>query len=330
MAVPSLFDIALGTCIQLAARITDVGATPYHLVRPILKRLNAKQLAQLEENSPSVTPELDELWVLLLQKDFPDRPVHVGPKRRLVAGDQSAMPNKQLYGRYCDEREAFRATSAQRLRRMTEKIQEEKSKNSITPILAILREPLIRRRTPQTRWGAPPSRYASKSILGKAMKDVQHRLLMFGKGEPSRPKPVPRARPRPPVPAAPILAQPLGIYQQPPVGAPVGPMVAPGPIGSAGPSRVQSPGNSRPGSPGLPMGSPLHSPLGSPQPERKRRPPSIFLNPKKPRPRKEPSREQPRVPAREPARERAREPAREAHVEMSGPQKVQRSSIFRH
>lgn len=162
----------------------DVGNTPYTLVSPILKRLNAKQLSTLEENSPTLMPESDEVWALLIEKDFADRPYESGIKRQLLTPQSSSMPNRALYHRYSQERELFRDTSARRLRKLTEKLQREKSKNSIVPIEGIIREP-IRRRTSNPRRGTPlwGSSGKPKSILGKAMKDMQHRLLMFGAGQ---------------------------------------------------------------------------------------------------------------------------------------------------
>ncbi|OVF08067.1 hypothetical protein A9F13_10g02233 [Clavispora lusitaniae] len=170
--VRSLFDTALAACVQNASLIDNVGTTPYHLVRPILKRLSAKQLAQLEENSPSVTPESDELWRVLIEKDFPDRPL---PRRQYVSGGD--MPTKATYFQYVAERDELRASSAQRLRKFTERIQREKSRNQIVPLKGILHEP-VRRKVPSTF--TPFSTNARpKSILGKAMRDMQHRSLIF-------------------------------------------------------------------------------------------------------------------------------------------------------
>lgn len=180
--VPLLKAIALLACVQLAGRITDVGLTPYALVKPILKRMNLKQLSVLEANCPTVTPESDEIWGYLIEKDFPDRPIHSGTQQQLLVGEHSDMPNRALYHRYQEERDLFRASSAQRLRKMTEKLQKEKSKNSITPIPSILRTTPIRRSYTDslTRRSYNDPRVSLKTILGKAMRDIQQRKLMFG------------------------------------------------------------------------------------------------------------------------------------------------------
>lgn len=182
--VQSLFLIALASCYQQAGAITDVGSTPYHLIQPVLKRLNAKQLALLEENSPSLTPESDELWAILTEKDFADRPL--GGRLKILGQGNSEMPNKDLYMQYAQDRERFLESSAHRLRRITEKLQREKSKNSIVPIQGIIAEPVMRRRTFMgPRPVKPASKYSNNSIMGKAYKDVQNRLLMFGSSKPS-------------------------------------------------------------------------------------------------------------------------------------------------
>ncbi|KAM9919064.1 hypothetical protein OXX59_008201 [Metschnikowia pulcherrima] len=181
--VPSLFSIAQSVCIKLSSRITDVGDTPYHLVQPILKRLNAKQLALIEENSPTIMPHTDELWGFLIEKDFPDRPFNPAKLRLLPSGDNAQMPRRNLYKQYASEKEQFLATSADRLRRMTEKLRKEKSKNSITTVQGILVDPTIRRRN--TQYNANGRGYNTQkarptSILGKARRDVSQRSLMFG------------------------------------------------------------------------------------------------------------------------------------------------------
>lgn len=218
--VLSLYDIALAKCLQLSARITDVGEIPYPLIKPVLRRFNAKQLSQIELNSPLLTPDSDELWAQLIERDFSERPQL---KRNLkVDGNDGYMPNKLLYKRYCDERELLRASSAQRLRKMTQKLQKEKLKNSIVPIQGIIREPVIRRHTGMGSLPQVYLKYGKKSIMGKAMKDMQHRQLMFGKPQRKDPYEVFHNRKREvrvhAVPRLPgFQKEGMGIYSQKPV-----------------------------------------------------------------------------------------------------------------
>ncbi|KAK7756864.1 hypothetical protein SLS62_001309 [Diatrype stigma] len=52
--------------------VTDIGNMPYPTVRNILLQVNnAKQLRQLEENSPQLEGEDVECWTRLIKKDFP-------------------------------------------------------------------------------------------------------------------------------------------------------------------------------------------------------------------------------------------------------------------
>lgn len=213
--VPLLKAIALQVCVQLAGRITDVGSTPYGLVKPILKKMTLKQLAIVETNSPTVMPESDEVWGLLIEKDFPDRPIHGGTKQELVIGELTDMPNRALYKKYMEERDIFRASSAQRLRKMTEKLRKEKSKNSITPIPSIIRTTPIRRNYN----GDPLLRYSSssrspKTILGKAMKDIQQRKLMFGNNRRPTYDAYTEFRKRPPPSSSPLMPRLKLLHQK--------------------------------------------------------------------------------------------------------------------
>lgn len=273
--VPSLKELALAVCVGQAGNIADVGNTPYNLVKPILKRLNAKQLATLEDNSPGITPESDEIWGLLIEKDFSDRPFLSGKKGQLLAGRPSEMPNKAVYQKYAQERDQFRDTSAKRLRKITERLQREKTKNSITPIEGIIREPIRRRRvSDRLRFERSTNNYKGRSILGKAMKDIQHRLLMFGgtKKTTYDPFSVFKPKPAPPAPRAPRSPQ-----KNPALPAP-----APASAPLRSPQREPSSLQARPGTT-----SPLRStsPSEGLAPEmRKRKQAAIFMPKKKPLP----------------------------------------------
>lgn len=173
--VPSLFSLCQQACMRLAAQITDVGDTPYHLVAPILRRLNAKQLVQVEDASPHLAPASDELWEALIRKDFPDRPLSPGTKLQ-PGGEWVNMPNKNVYHRYAAQKALFLALLAERLRTMTERLQREKAKNSIVSVAGVIADPTIRRRSGQRRAQGPAK---PTLILGKAKRDVRDRLFMF-------------------------------------------------------------------------------------------------------------------------------------------------------
>lgn len=193
--VLSLVEIATNKCIQHVAKLEDVGATPFHLLIPVLRKMNAKQLGQIEELSPQITPESDELWTNLVKKEFPDRPIlanNIGSTKNkskrssmvatAVAGRPLLfcnMPMKSLYFKYSDERESFREDSAERLRKITQRLKREKSANSIVSVPELLRDPTVRRQRHDGGSGYSHSYGPKNSILNKARKEIRNRSLMF-------------------------------------------------------------------------------------------------------------------------------------------------------
>lgn len=193
--VLSLVEIATNKCIQHVAKLEDVGATPFHLLVPVLRKMNAKQLGQIEELSPQITPESDELWINLVSKEFPDRPILANntgtsnsrsKRSNVVAAAASGrpllfcdMPMKSLYFKYSDERESFREDSAERLRKITQRLKKEKSANSIVSVPELLRDPTVRRQRYDGGSAYTPSYGPKNSILNKARKEIRNRSLMF-------------------------------------------------------------------------------------------------------------------------------------------------------
>lgn len=178
--IPSLVEIATNKCIHNIAKLDDIGQTPFHLVQPILKKMSSKQLNQIEENSLHLIPNSDAIWINLIEKDFPDRPLYQ-PKNINKKSDE-LMPNKSLYFQYLKERELFRIDSTKRLRNITEQLKLKKSKNSIVSVSELLRDPTVRKTrnySYPTNSFRPYRSAAKSSILNKAKRDVQGRSLMF-------------------------------------------------------------------------------------------------------------------------------------------------------
>lgn len=175
--VPTLGELAIRKCVANVSRLTDVGMTPFHLLQPVLLKMNAKQLLAIEAASPQITPHSDLLWHDLVAKDFPERPASEPP---LVAA-KTATPHRTLYYKYLEERDAFRNDSAARLRSINEKLKMQKSANSIVSVPGLFRDPTVRRSRSYNSGGGssygPPK---NNTILGKAKRDVQSRSLMFG------------------------------------------------------------------------------------------------------------------------------------------------------
>ncbi|KAK6456254.1 RNA polymerase II transcription factor SIII subunit A-domain-containing protein [Scheffersomyces xylosifermentans] len=180
--LPSLVHLATVTIIHNISQLQDIGQTPYHLMEPILSRMNSKQLAQTEENSPHIVPDSDVLWRYLIEKDFPDRPLKIDT----FARNRDNTPHRTLYNKYMAERETFRQDSAKRLRRITQQIQMKKSENKIVTVSTLLKDPTIKRRSYSSynRGGGSYGRQTqikSGSILSKARRDLQARSLIFSK-----------------------------------------------------------------------------------------------------------------------------------------------------
>lgn len=171
--LPKLLEICTKQCIQSVNFLFDVGSTPFHLLRPILQKMNAKQLQQVEAKSPQIMPESDVLWSALIEKEFPDRPLIVRPRKLGGTKVFDSMPMKSLYYRYSDDRESFRKDAEERLRRITHRLKIEKSAKSIVSVPQLLKDPTVRQRRERNNLEN------KNSILRKAIKESQNRALMF-------------------------------------------------------------------------------------------------------------------------------------------------------
>lgn len=169
--IPKLTEISVSMCVRHVNNITDLGDLPYHLVRPILLKMPAKQLDVVETASGNLMPFSDELWQELIQKDFPTRPHNVISKVRA-----RTMPYKNLYLQYVEEQEQFKKNSTERLKHMTNIIKQKKSENSIVELDGILRDPTVR--VQKSYSGITGNK---NSILNRAKRELLSRSLMFPK-----------------------------------------------------------------------------------------------------------------------------------------------------
>ncbi|KAF4979039.1 hypothetical protein FZEAL_4714 [Fusarium zealandicum] len=73
MPVKSLMQLATSACIKNIRELEGVGDfLPYENVRPILLRVeNAHQLRKIEINSPQIEGEAGEIWLKIIERDFP-------------------------------------------------------------------------------------------------------------------------------------------------------------------------------------------------------------------------------------------------------------------
>lgn len=178
--VPSLIQLTTAKLLHNISSIHDTGTTPFHLLLPIISRMNAKQLTLIETTSPQLTPDTDQLWYALVEKDFPTRPT---PRSLRLLEDP--MPNRTLYLKYIQEQESHRQDLTQRLRKITERLKLQKSANKIVKVPELLKDPTVRRRQfMRAPGGSGGSRYTNpkkNSILLKARRETLSRTMMFPK-----------------------------------------------------------------------------------------------------------------------------------------------------
>ncbi|KZZ94725.1 RNA polymerase II transcription factor SIII, subunit A [Moelleriella libera RCEF 2490] len=73
MPVKSLYELATATCVKNLKGLDSIGDyLPYEAVRHILLKVEAAhQLRQIELNSPQIQGQTGEIWLKLIEKDFP-------------------------------------------------------------------------------------------------------------------------------------------------------------------------------------------------------------------------------------------------------------------
>lgn len=141
--------------------ITDVGDAPYDLVEPVLRKMSAKQLVDIEKNSPQIKVRSDDLWRRLIMKDFPDRPV---PQSRF----------RKTYSKYFKEKEAHLQNASIRLREGMKKFEEEKAARTITSLEVDPRAAKARAKFKSS--SAAPS---GSRLIQKAMQSARTKGPMF-------------------------------------------------------------------------------------------------------------------------------------------------------
>lgn len=194
--VPTLRDLALQQCLRLIPFIQDVGNARYDIVKPILARMSARQLAELERASPHLLDHTDELWRDLILKDYPDRPC---PQRNFRSG----------YQRVQKEKESHLGAVRERLKRNQRQYAAQREASAIVPII----EP-PKKRDPVTN-SAVVGQYNSQ-IMQHLARKTHSRTKLLARPRPvtrqpvSLPTALPRAAPFAPPPSkkAKVLSNP--------------------------------------------------------------------------------------------------------------------------
>lgn len=99
--------------------LSDIGDTPYDLIKHILINCNSNQLKTLESNTPSLIHHDDEIWFKVFKQSFPKH-----------YQDLSHSPDswRQLFLQVESNQSSLLNTAAQRLRLKQQDVQNERLK----------------------------------------------------------------------------------------------------------------------------------------------------------------------------------------------------------
>ncbi|RCI15644.1 hypothetical protein L249_3373 [Ophiocordyceps polyrhachis-furcata BCC 54312] len=126
MPVKSLMELAAMACIKNIKGLESIGDyLPYHSMRHILLKVdNAHQLRQLEVNSPQLQGETGEIWIKIIEKDFPMEFKNNAYK--------PPTPDKwyRVWEKYKKEHNAAIEESESRLKSALAGLREDKEKNT--------------------------------------------------------------------------------------------------------------------------------------------------------------------------------------------------------
>ncbi|PTB76620.1 hypothetical protein M440DRAFT_1400961 [Trichoderma longibrachiatum ATCC 18648] len=198
MPVKSLRDLAMAAIFKNIREVEDVGDLPYEAVRPILMRVDhGAQLRQIELNSPQLQGQTAEVWVRLIERDFP-----------LEARNRAYQPKDpkkwyRVWEKYKADQDKFLQQSENTLlsRLTTIKKEEEKNTSKIVELGAIPRSKKCALRGPRTAKTSSTLSFAggsrTKAVNGASvMRKVRREVKEIAKihGSLSQPVKAPTAR----------------------------------------------------------------------------------------------------------------------------------------
>lgn len=178
--VTPLVVLARQKCVDNAHAIVDIGATPYHLIEPVLKKKTAKALAAIEKQSTQILPYTGPLWQNLIEKEFPDRPL---TQFEIIKGQKGQVHPRKLYWKYFEERELQRKQATQALKQIARSINKEKEKHKIRTLDHVITPP---RRMPSRSSGGfkpinPPTFKSSLLEKARHQNKIRSRFLAAGR-----------------------------------------------------------------------------------------------------------------------------------------------------
>ncbi|KFA72959.1 hypothetical protein S40288_05064 [Stachybotrys chartarum IBT 40288] len=151
MPVKSLLELAVATCIKNIRELESVGDyLPYQTVKDILLKVdNAPQLRQIEINSPQIEGETGEIWLKIIERDFP---------MELKANYYKPSNPKKWYKvweKYKHDHDAALEESERKLKNALAGLREDKEKN--TSKIVHNKKYLPRESGKKRGWGRDPN-----------------------------------------------------------------------------------------------------------------------------------------------------------------------------
>ncbi|KAI9927396.1 hypothetical protein ASPWEDRAFT_138846 [Aspergillus wentii DTO 134E9] len=123
MPPPSLLQLSTATAIRNVKFLNDIGNIPYPLARPFLLKIESpEKLRLIEQLSPHISKDDDELWLEFIKRDIP-------------RWDEYDLPEKSdcWYDVYCDLREQVQKAveeDAEKLKMALDGISSERAEKS--------------------------------------------------------------------------------------------------------------------------------------------------------------------------------------------------------
>lgn len=149
MGVKSLMELATAACIKNIRELESVGDyLPYENVRHILLKVNnAHQLRQIELNSPQVDGETGEIWLKIIEREF--------PMEYKAKAYKPQNPKKwyRVWEKYKKDHDQALQESEAKLMSTLAGLRQNKEKNTSTIIDRRLDRRLLPRVGPKRGWG---------------------------------------------------------------------------------------------------------------------------------------------------------------------------------
>ncbi|EHK25014.1 uncharacterized protein TRIVIDRAFT_18426, partial [Trichoderma virens Gv29-8] len=123
--VKSLRELAIMACLKNIRDIDNIGFLSYETVRDILVKIdNAAQLRQIELNSPQIEGQTAEIWLKLIERDF--------PLESKTKAYQPRDPKKwyKVWEKYKNEHDTALQESENKLKSALAGLRQDKEKNT--------------------------------------------------------------------------------------------------------------------------------------------------------------------------------------------------------